>query len=149
MSIWPGSPQITTWVLDACARHEQFQIGEAGVLRFVQNDDGVVEGTPAHILKGHDLEAALGLPLIERLGRDLGADALDHRGQPGLHLGLDVAGQEADRVPCAGDGDAADDDLVDGALDQPLRGDAGREIGLAGAGRADREDAVAGRSTSM
>ena len=109
-----------------------------GVLRLVEDDERVVERAAAHERQRRDLDG----PGRHQLGDQLGVEHVVQRVVQRAQVGVDLLGQRAgqEAEPLAGlDRRAAEDDPVDLLGLQRLHGLGDREVGLAGAGRADAE----------
>ncbi len=124
--------------VEAEPRQEHLHLLGAGVLRLVEDDEGVVEGAAAHEGQRRHLDHAALEVAVDPVGVEHVEEGVEERAQVGVDLGLDVAGQEAE--PLAGlDRGAGEDDPLHLALGQRRRRHRHREEGLAGAGRADPE----------
>src|SRR5690606_28492188 len=115
-----------------------------GVLRLVQDDEGIRERPATHEGQRRDLDPLF----LDQLLHLLGGQEVVQRVVERLHVRIDlllhVAGQEAE--PFAGlDGRAAEDDTVDVAADHHRHAHRNREIGLARARRADPEGEFVGK----
>ena len=123
----------------AHAGEEHLHLHRGGVLRFVENDEGMGQGAAAHEGERGDLD----LPGAHAAG-DLVAghhvvQRVVERAQVGIDLFLEVAGQEAEAF--AGfDGGAGEHDAVHLAGGEHGHGLGDGEVGLAGAGGAEGED---------
>ena len=126
---------------------EHLHLLGGGVLRLVEDDEGVVEGAAAHEGERRDLDHAALEVAVDPVGVEHVVERVEERPQVGVDLGLDVAGQEAE--PLAGlDRRPGEDDPLHLALGKRRRRHRHREEGLAGAGRADAEgDRVVGGSS--
>ena len=110
-----------------------------GVLRLVEDDERVVERAATHVGQRRDLDGAGRHQPRDRLGVDHVVQRVVERPQVGVDLLVQRAGQEAE--PLAGlDRRPGQDDPVDLLGLQRLDGLGHRQVGLAGAGRADAED---------
>ena len=117
------------------AGQEHLHLLRRGVLRLVEDDEGVGERAAAHEGDRRDLDLARRDAALDLLGRQHVVERVVERPQIGIDLLLHVAGQEAE--PLAGlDRGARQDQPVDAAADQLLHRLGDGEIGLAGAGRA-------------
>ena len=123
---------------EAEAGEEHLHLLGRGVLRLVEDDERVVERPAAQERQRGDLDGAGGEQLGDRLGVDHVVQRVVERAQVGVDLLAERAGQEAEPLPRL-DGRAAEDDPVDLLGLQRLHGLGHREVGLAGAGRADAE----------
>ena len=123
---------------EAEAGEEHLHLLGRGVLRLVEDDEGVVERPAAQERQRGDLDGAGGEQLGDRLGVDHVVQRVVERAQVGVDLLAERAGQEPEPLPRL-DGRAAEDDPVDLLGLQRLHGLGHREVGLAGAGRADAE----------
>ena len=109
-----------------------------GVLRLVQDDERVVQRPAAHVRQGRDLDrAGRGQPR-DRVGVDHVVQGVVQRPQVGVDLLVQRAGQEAEPLPGL-HRRPGQDDPVDLLGLQRLHRLGHRQVGLAGAGRADRE----------
>ena len=117
---------------------EHLHLLGAGVLRLVEDHEGVVEGAAAHEGERRDLDHAALEVAVDPVGVEHVVERVEERPQVGVDLGLDVAGQEAE--PLAGlDRGPGEDDPLHLAFGQRRGGHRHREEGLAGAGGADAE----------
>ena len=126
---------------EADARQEHLHLLGRGVLRLVEDHERVVQRAAAHEGERRDLDgAALEQPL-DLLGLEHVVERVVQRPQVRIDLLLQVAGQEAELLARldrrARQHDAAD--LLGQQARDRLRH---RQVGLAGAGRADAEDDV-------
>ena len=126
---------------DAEAREEHEHLLGGRVLRFVENDEGVVQRASAHVGQRRDLDdAALGV-LLDFLGRQHVVQRVVQRAQIGHDLLVEIARQKAERL--AGlDRRAGEDDARNLAFAQRGQRHGHGQIGLARAGRADAEGHV-------
>ncbi len=109
-----------------------------GVLRLVEDDEGVVQRAAAHEGQRRDLDDALLEVRRDLLGVEHVVERVEERPQVRVDLRHQVAGQEAE--PLAGlDGRAREDDAVDLAARERLRRHRDGEERLARARRADAE----------
>ena len=118
---------------------EHLHLLARGVLRLVEDDEGVVEGATTHVRQRGDLDRAGRHELGDRLGRDHVVESVVERSQVGVDLVVEGAREEAEALTGL-DGRAGQDDAVDLLGLQGGDGLGHREVGLAGAGRADAED---------
>ena len=110
-----------------------------GVLRLVEDDERVVEGAAAHVRQRRDLDGA---GRSSAAGSTRGRSCRAARRTAGAGTGRssrERAGQEPEPLPRL-DRRPGQDDPVDLLGLQRLHGLGHREVGLAGAGRADAED---------
>ena len=123
---------------EADAGQEHLHLFAGGVLCLVQDDEAVVQGAPAHIGQGRDLDVAALKILLIGIGAQHVEKGIIERTQVGVHLALKVARQKAQALARL-DGGAGQNDAVD------LFGAEGRhrgrhgEVGLAGARRANAQ----------
>ena len=123
---------------EAEAREEHLHLLGRGVLGLVEDDERVVERAPAHEGERRDLDHALLHVGRQAVGVEHVVERVEERPKVGIDLREHVAGQESE--PLAGlDGRAREDDARDLAVVQRRDGERHREIGLAGARRADAE----------
>ena len=134
-SVWLGSPQITIRRAHAEAGQEHLHLLRRGVLRLVEDDEGVGERAAAHEGDRRDLDLAGRDPPLDLLGRQHVVERVVERAEIGIDLLLHVAGQEAEPLARLDRG-PRQDQPVDRAADQLLHRLGDREIGLAGARRA-------------
>src|SRR4051812_4460966 len=118
--------------------HDHLHLLGRGVLRLVEDDEGVVQSSSTHERQRRDLD----LPALQRLGDALGVEhvvqGVEERAQVRIDLRHEVAGQEAQAL--AGlDGRAGQDDPVDLAAAQRRGGQRDREERLARSRRPDAE----------
>ena len=117
---------------------EHLHLLGAGVLRLVEDHEGVVERAAAHEGERRDLDHAALEVAVDAVGVEHVVERVEERPQVGVDLGLDVAGQEAE--PLAGlDRGPGEDDPLHLFLGQRGGRHRDREEGLAGAGGADPE----------
>ena len=125
----------------AHAGEEHLHLRRRGVLRLVEDDQGVAQRPAAHVGQGCDLDLARLDPLLQLALRQHVLQRVVERPHIGIDLLLQVARQEAQ--PLAGlDRRPRQDDPLDPALLQQRHRHGDGEIGLAGAGRPQREDQV-------
>ena len=118
---------------------EHLHLHRRGVLRLVEDDDGVGQRAAAHEGERRDLDHAGLQAALDLVGRHHVVERVVERAKIGIDLLAHVAGQEAE--PLAGlDRRARQDDPLRRAALDHRRGIGDGEIGLAGAGRADAED---------
>ncbi len=117
---------------------EHLHLLGGGVLRFVEDDERVVERATAHERERRDLDGAA----LHQPGHDL---RLEHvvqrvveRAEVRVDLGEDVAGEEAESL-ARFDRGAGEDDAVDLLGLERLHRERHREVALAGAGGPDAE----------
>ena len=123
---------------EAEARQEHLHLLGARVLRLVEDDEGVVDRAATHVGQRRDLDRALLHVGGQPVGVEHVVERVVQRAQVRVDLREQVAGQEAE--PLAGlDRGAREDDAADLALGQRRDGERHRQVGLAGAGRADPE----------
>ena len=82
--------------VEAQARQEHFHLLDRGVLRLVQNNEGVVEGAPAHIGQRGDLDRPVFQEGPHALGVDHFVERVVERPDVGIEFRGDVAGQKAE-----------------------------------------------------
>src|SRR5437899_3105854 len=122
----------------AQAGKEHEHLFDCGVLRFVQDDKRVVQRASAHIGEGRDLDGASLHVFLDLLSREHVVERVVERAEIGRDFFVKVAGQKTERF--AGlDGRAGQNDPRSLFVLERLRGHGHREVGLAGAGRADAE----------
>jgi hypothetical protein len=126
---------------EADAGEEHLHLLARGVLRLVEDDEGVVQRAPAHEGERRDLDR---LPLegaAHLVEAHQVVQRVVQRAQVGIDLLRQVAGQEAE--PLAGlDRRARQHDALHRVALQRIDRAGHREVGLAGAGRADAEGDV-------
>src|SRR6185312_7850406 len=121
------------------AGQKHFHLQRRGVLRFVEDDEGVVERATAHEGERRDLDLARGNPALDLLGRQHVVERIVERAEIGIDLLLHIAGEEAE--PLAGlDRRAREDQSIDASADQLRHRLRDREIGLTGSRGAEAED---------
>ena len=137
-SIWVTSPVTTIFEPKPEAGQEHLHLLRRGVLGLVEDDERVVQRAPAHVGQWRDLDGAGREQLGDRLRVEHVVQSVVERSQVGVDLLAQRAGQEAE--PLAGlDRGPGQDDPVDRLGLQRLHGLGHRQVGLAGAGRADAE----------
>ena len=137
-STWVRSPVTTMRVPSPMRVSHIFICTDGGVLRLVEDRIGMRQGAAAHEGQRRHLDLAVGQPADHLLGRHHVVQRVVERAQIGIDLLLHVAGQEAQ--PFAGlHRGAGQHDAVHLAGLQHRHRLRHREIGLAGAGRADAE----------
>ena len=126
---------------EAEARQEHLHLLGGRVLRLVEDDERVVERPPAHERDRRDLDGAALDVARDPLGVEHVVERVVERPQVGVDLLLQVARQEAELLPASTAGRAR---MMPAHLlgDQERHRLRHREVGLAGAGRADAEDDV-------
>src|SRR4051794_1249342 len=121
------------------ARQEHLHLQRRGVLRFVEDDERVVQGSAAHKGKRGDLDLAGGDATFDLLGGKHVVERIVERTQIGIDLLLHVARKEPE--PLAGlDSGTRQDQAVDTARDELRHCLRDRQICLASAGRPKGED---------
>ncbi|MCY1296185.1 hypothetical protein D9M70_455600 [compost metagenome] len=109
-----------------------------GVLRLVEDDEGVVQRAPAHIGQRRDLDHLALEHLLRAVEAEQVIQRVVQRAQVGIDLLRQVAGQEAQAL--AGfHRRARQHDALDRIALQRVDRAGHRQVGLAGAGRADAE----------
>ena len=126
---------------DADARQEHLHLLRRGVLRLVENDEGMVQGPSAHVGERRDLDGLALEHLAHLVEAHQVVERVIERAQIGIDLLRQVPGQEAEALARfhrrPGQDDAANQIALEGVHC------AGHgEIGFAGAGRADAEGDV-------
>ena len=124
---------------EAQAGEEHLHLAESRVLGLVQDDEGVVEGAPAHVGQRRHFDGSGGHELGEGLGVEHVAQGVVEGAQVGVDLVGQGAGQEA-QVLARFDGRAGQDDAAPLAREEAAHGLGHRQVGLARACRADTED---------
>src|SRR6185437_7916610 len=123
----------------ADAGEEGLDFGGCGVLRLVEQHEGVLPRAAAHHLERHQLDGAvLERDVVGRLADAL-LDRLRDGYGPGRELVLERTGEEAQRT-AAGDVRAREDDPVDLAVAVEIGGVRGSDPGLAGARGPENDD---------
>ena len=117
----------------AHARQEHLDLRQGGVLRLVQNDEGVVQRAAAHVGQRGDLHGAVLEEFLELHGRNHVVQSVVKGLQVGIELLLHVAGQESQFFARL-DGRAREDDAFDLLLLQCTDGQRNGRIGLSRAG---------------
>ena len=126
---------------EADAGQEHLHLLGRGVLRLVENDEGMVQRAPAHVGERRDLDAAALEQLADLLEPHQVVERVVERTQVGVDLLRQVPGQEAEAL--AGfDRRAHQHDALDRVALEGIHRAGHGEIGLAGAGRADAEGDV-------
>ena len=120
---------------------EHLHLHRRGVLRLVENDDGVGERAAAHEGERRHLDQARLQSALDLVGRHHVVERVVERAEIGVDLLAHVAGQEAEPLAGLDRRPRQDDALGRAALDH-RRGIGDGEVGLAGAGRADAEDQI-------
>ena len=103
----------------AYPREEGFDLGRGGVLRLIEQDEGVFPAAAAHHLERHHLDIA---PLecdFERGTTDSLLNRVDDRGRPGREFLLERSRKEAERT-AAGHVGAGENDAVDAPLAEQI-----------------------------
>jgi len=77
------------------ARKEHLHLERRGVLRLVEDDEGVVERAAAHEGDRRDLDLAAGDAPLDLLGREHVVERVVERAEIGIDLLLHVAGKKA------------------------------------------------------
>ena len=123
------------------AGEEHLHLLARGVLRLVEDDEGIGERAAAHEGDGRDLDLAAGDAAFHLFGRHAVVERVVERAQVRVDLVLHVAGQEA-QLLARFHRRAREDQALHGAGHQLAYRLRHREVGLAGARRAEREDHV-------
>src|SRR4029079_2050623 len=126
------------------AREEHLHLLRRGVLRLIEDDEGVVQSAAAHEADRRNLDLARRDAALDLLGREHVVEGVVKRAEIGIDLLLHVAGKEPQALDGFARG-ARQDQPVDAAADQLRDGLGDGEIGLAGAGGAEREDHLVAR----
>ena len=79
---------------------EHLHLLPGGVLSLVQNDEGVVQGAAPHVGQGGHLDAAPLQVFVIGLRPQHVEEGVVQGPQIGVHLALQIAGQEAQPLPC-------------------------------------------------
>ena len=120
------------------AREEHLHLLGRRVLRLVQDDERIIQGSAPHVGQGRDLDGAA----LHQARQGLGARHLEQRVVERTHVRIDLLVERARQVPEALprlDGGSREDQARDlPVLQRAHRGRDG-EVGLAGARRPDRE----------
>ena len=106
---------------------------QRGVLRLVEDDEGVVQRAAAHVGQRRDLHGAVLQEFLELRGRDHVVQRVVQRLQVGIELLLHVAGQESQLLARL-DGRAREDDAPHLPLLQGADGQRNGRVGLARTG---------------
>src|SRR5688572_3566960 len=122
----------------AQAGQKHLHLHGRGVLRLVQDDEGIGEGAAAHEGERRDLDLAGGQALHHLVARHHVVQRVVEWTQIRVDLFLEVAGQEAEALARL-DRWPRQDDAIDRSLRQHRDRDRDRQIGLAGTGGADAE----------
>ena len=127
----------------ADAGQEGLDLGDRGILRLVEQDEGVLPGAPAHHLERHHFDVAAFQGDFERPVADALLDGVRDRHGPGREFVLKRAGEEAERTAARHVG-TGEDDFFDflGAIE--IGGVGGGKPGFSGAGGAEDDDLRAG-----
>ena len=120
-------------------REEHLHLLGAGVLRFVEKDERVVERATAHVRQRGDLDGARAHQPRDRLRVEHVVQRVVERPQVRVDLLVERARQEPEALARL-HRRAREDDAVDVLGLQRLHGLRHREVGLAGTRRADAED---------
>ena len=70
-----------------------------GVLRLIEQHEGVAPGAPAHDLEGREFYRAVLARDVERCAAHALAQHVEHGGGPGREFVVERAGEEAERAP--------------------------------------------------
>ena len=128
---------------EAQAGQEHQHLLAGGVLGFVEDDEGAVEGAAAHVGEGGDFDGAALGQFGEFVGGEHVVEGVVEGAEVGEDFLLEVAREEAQRF--AGlHGGAGQDDAGDLVLEEGADGHGHRHPGLAGAGGAEAEGDVVG-----
>ncbi len=123
---------------------EHLHLLGAGVLRLVEDDEAVVERAAPHERERRHLDVAPVDEPLRAVGLEHVVQRVVERAQIRVDLGHQVAGEEAESLPGL-DRRSGEDDPVDLPGLQRLHRERDRQVGLAGAGRADAEGHRVGR----
>ncbi len=124
--------------VEADTREEHLHLLRRRVLGLVEDDEGVIEGPPAHEGQRRHLDGAVGDETLGALGADHVVERVIQRAQVRIDLGHEVA-REKPEVLAGLDGRARQHDALHLSTVQRLHGLGHREVALAGTGRADAE----------
>jgi hypothetical protein len=122
----------------ADAGQEHLHLLRGGVLRLVEDQEGLAEGPPAHVGQRGDLDDALLHHAQDLLDVEHVVEGVVQRAHVRADLLLEGAGEEAE-VLAGLDGRAGEDDPADALVHQHAHAHRDGEVGLAGAGGADPE----------
>lgn len=124
---------------EAGEEHEHLRGG--GVLGFIEDDDGFIEGAATHVSEGCDFDDVAGHVAADLLEGHHVGECVEEWAEVGVYFFFDAAGEEAEFF--AGfDGGADEDDAADDGAAQEADGHGDGEEGFAGAGGAFAEDEV-------
>ena len=129
--------------VEAEARQKHFHLFTGGVLRFVEDDERIVERAAAHEGERRDFDNSLLEKRFELVGVEHFVKSVVERAHVGIDFFLERAREEA-QFFAGFDGGTREDDAVDLLGEQSADGHGYREIGLAGAAWADAENHVVG-----
>ncbi len=140
-SIWVTSPVMTALRPVPEAGQEHLHLADRRVLRLIQDDEGAVQRTPAHVgERGHldDAEVEEAADLL--VGEEV-VERVVERPQVGIDLLLHVAREEPEILAGLHGGPDEENPLHLPRLERVHRGRDG-EVGLPGSSRTDREHDV-------
>src|SRR5581483_5575801 len=134
----PGDDDLAA---EAHAREEHLHLLGRGVLRLVENDEGMVERAAAHVRERSELDR----PALEQLADTVETEQVVERVVERPQVRIDLLREVARKKPQALarlDRGAHENDALDRVALEGIHGARDREVGLAGPRRADREGDV-------
>eukprot|EP01022_Parablepharisma_sp_SALTPOND_P035640 TRINITY_DN959_c0_g7_i1.p1 TRINITY_DN959_c0_g7~~TRINITY_DN959_c0_g7_i1.p1 ORF type:complete len:661 (+),score=231.75 TRINITY_DN959_c0_g7_i1:1723-3705(+) len=126
---------------EADAGEEHLHLFRRGVLRLVEDDEGVVQRASAHVGQRRDLDGLLFEELLGAVEAQQVVQGVIERAQVGIDLLRQVAWQEAQAF-ASFHGRAREHDALHGVALQRIDRAGYRQVGLAGTGGADAEGDV-------
>ena len=142
-SDWAGSPVDHHGGMPAQPGQQHLELDVGAVLRLIDDHEGVVQGAAAHEPHWRDLDRSFGHQRPNPLHRQPVGQGVVERAQIGGELVFHLARQKTDRFPGL-DGGAGQDDPGHPSGFQGLHRLGDRQIGLAGARRAQGQDEILG-----
>ena len=124
---------------EAGEEHEHLLGG--GVLAFVEDDEGAVESTTAHVGEGGDFEDAFIHHFLDLFDIEHIVEGVVEGSEVGENLFLEISWKEAEGFACF-DGGAGKDDTANFIGFEIGDGEGHGEVGFAGAGGADAEGKI-------
>ena len=121
------------YTLTAFLDEEHLHLLPGGVLGLVQDYEAVVQGAASHIGQRGHLDIPPLQVLLVGLRPQHVEEGVVQGPQVGVHLALEIPGQEAQPLPGL-HGGAGENDAVDLLVPEGRHGGGHRQIGLAGAG---------------
>ena len=123
---------------EADTGEEHFHLLRCSVLRLIEDDEGIVQGTAAHVGQRSDFDVAALQVTVVGFGAEHIKEGIIEGAQIGVDLILQVTGQEA-QLFARFNGRTGQDDAVDLLAAESGNGAGNSQVGLTCTGRADTD----------